>query len=199
MSVIPTVPDSLQSNIPMSNTEKIRIENILIGGRFDSWTTIGHGSAKGEAPMKLEGERVINASNQEVWESLNNTEVLKACIPGCSEFSGSVDEGFTAKVTQKIGPVRATFNSVITVDEIDAPNSYRICGEGKGGAAGFAKGSARVQLATHEDGTTLTYKVDAKIGGKLAQLGSRLVGGVARKLSDQFFATFQDEVEARRS
>ncbi len=148
--------------------------------------------------MKLEGSRVINASRAEVWDGLNDTEVLKTCIPGCSEFLGSVDEGFTARVTQKIGPVKATFNSVITIDEIDAPNSYRLCGEGKGGAAGFARGSARVNLMDHEDGTVLAYTVDAKIGGKLAQLGSRLVGGVARKLSDRFFATFQDEVEARR-
>ncbi|MCY4260394.1 MAG: carbon monoxide dehydrogenase subunit G [Rhodobacteraceae bacterium] len=149
--------------------------------------------------MKFEGQRIINASREEVWNALNSTEVLKAAIPGCSEFSGSAEEGFVATVTQKIGPVKATFNSTLTLDEVDAPNSYLIIGEGKGGAAGFAKGTARVRLNDHQEGTELDYEVDAKIGGKLAQLGSRLIGGVARKLTDRFFTTFQEEVEDRQS
>ena len=145
--------------------------------------------------MKLEGRKVITASRVDVWNSLNDTDILKACIPGCQELTGSTDTQLQARVTQKIGPVKATFSGTVTLSDIIEGSSCRISGEGKGGVAGFAKGSALVRLADHEDGTELSYEVDAKIGGKLAQLGSRLVVGVVRKIADQFFERLQAAVE----
>lgn len=145
--------------------------------------------------MELEGTRVIAADRATVWAHLNNAETLKACIPGCQELSGSPEDGFNATVTQKVGPVKATFKGAVTLEDVNAPDSYRIVGEGKGGVAGFAKGAAAVTLADVQGGTELTYHVDAKVGGKLAQLGSRIVGGFARKMADQFFENFQTVVE----
>jgi len=129
-----------------------------------------------------------------VWQALNSAEVLQSCIPGCTEMTGSVAEGFEAVVTQKIGPVKATFHGAIALSNIIENESYHITGEGKGGAAGFAKGGAVVRLADVEGGTELSYTVEAKVGGKLAQLGSRLVDGVAKKLADQFFENFGEAV-----
>ncbi|MXU66100.1 CoxG family protein [Oceanomicrobium pacificus] len=145
--------------------------------------------------MELKGTRTIAADRQTVWAALNDPEVLKACIPGCSELTGSPEDGFAAVVTQKVGPVKATFKGAVSLSEIDAPNSYVISGEGKGGAAGFAKGSAKVALSDVADGTELAYDVDAKVGGKLAQLGSRLIDGFAKKMADQFFENFQTQIE----
>ncbi len=145
--------------------------------------------------MELEGTRVIAADRATVWDHLNNPETLKACIPGCEELTGSPEEGFEAVVKQKVGPVKATFKGGVTLEDVNAPDSYRIVGEGKGGVAGFAKGSADVSLADAEGGTELTYHVDAKVGGKLAQLGSRIVGGFAKKMADQFFENFKEVVE----
>lgn len=145
--------------------------------------------------MELTGTRVIAADIDTVWAHLNNAETLQRCIPGCQELTGSPQEGFAAIVKQKVGPVSATFQGVVTLENVDAPNSYTIVGEGKGGVAGFAKGRADVALAQVADGTELTYNVDAKVGGKLAQLGSRIIGGFARKMSDQFFEKFQSVVE----
>jgi carbon monoxide dehydrogenase subunit G len=147
--------------------------------------------------MELTGTRVIAADIATVWEHLNTAETLQTCIPGCQELTGSVDDGFSAVVKQKVGPVSATFKGEVTLENITAPNSYTIVGEGKGGVAGFAKGHADVTLATVAEGTELTYIADVKIGGKLAQLGSRVIGGFARKMADQFFETFQDTVEDR--
>lgn len=147
--------------------------------------------------MQMNGSRLIAASRSVVWTFLNDPEVLRACIPGCEELSGSPEEGFSAVVKQKIGPVQATFRGAVTLADINAPESYTITGEGKGGVAGFAKGSAQVVLVEAEAGTELTYTVDAQIGGKIAQLGSRLIDSFARKLSDQFFERFQLEVESR--
>ena len=145
--------------------------------------------------MELEGTRVIAADRMAVWNHLNSAETLKACIPGCEELSGSPEDGFEAVVKQKVGPVKATFKGAVTLEDVDAPNSYRIIGEGKGGVAGFAKGAANVTLTDVEGGTELVYFVDAKVGGKLAQLGSRIVGGFAKKMADQFFENFQGVVE----
>ncbi len=144
--------------------------------------------------MELEGSRIIAADRQTVWEALNSIEVLQASIPGCKEMSGNAEDGFEAVVTQKIGPVKATFKGAVSLTDIVEAESYRISGEGKGGAAGFARGGALVRLADVEDGTELTYTVEAKVGGKLAQVGSRVVHGVAKKLADQFFENFEQAV-----
>ena len=145
--------------------------------------------------MELEGSRVIAADRDTVWARLNDAETLKACIPGCEELTGSPEDGFEAVVKQKVGPVKATFKGAVRLENVNAPESYTIRGEGKGGVAGFAKGGADVTLTEVEDGTELSYKVDAQVGGKLAQLGSRIIGGFARKMADQFFERFQEQVE----
>ena len=149
--------------------------------------------------MELSGTRKISLPREAVWEALNDPEVLRACIPGCQELSGSPDEGFEAKVTQKVGPVKATFKGSVRLSDIVEPQSYTISGEGKGGAAGFAKGSAAVKLTEVEEGTELSYEVEARVGGKLAQIGSRLIAGTARKLANQFFDRFQDEAEQMKT
>ncbi len=146
--------------------------------------------------MELSANRHIAADRMDVWAALNDAEVLQACIPGCEELTGSPEEGFEATVKQKVGPVKATFKGAVTLSDIMPGESYTISGEGKGGVAGFAKGAAQVALADHPDGgTELTYHVDAKVGGKLAQLGSRLVDSFARKMADQFFERFQTRLE----
>ncbi len=148
--------------------------------------------------MELEGRRVIAASRLIVWEKLNDPEVLKAAIPGCTEMTGSPEEGFEAVVVQKVGPVKATFRGVVRLEDVIEAESYRLVGEGKGGAAGFAKGEARVQLTdTPEGHTELVYVATARVGGKIAQLGGRLINGFARKMADQFFARFQNVLEGR--
>lgn len=148
--------------------------------------------------MDLSGDRVIAADVDTVWAHLNNPETLRSCIPGCEVLTGSPEEGFAATVKQKVGPVSATFKGEVTLENIIPRESYTIVGEGKGGVAGFAKGSADVFLETVEGGTKLTYNATAKVGGKLAQLGSRIIGGFARKMADQFFERFQDTVEGNK-
>lgn len=145
--------------------------------------------------MELDGTRVIKADRALVWAHLNTADTLKACIPGCEDLTGTPEDGFDAIVKQKVGPVKATFKGAVTLEDVDAPNSYRIVGEGKGGVAGFAKGEAQVTLVDLGGETELTYHVDAKVGGKLAQLGNRVIGGFARKMADQFFENFQNVVE----
>ena len=149
--------------------------------------------------MELDGTRVIKAYRATVWAHLNSAETLKACIPGCEELTGSPEDGFEAVVKQKVGPVKATFKGAVTLENVNAPDSYRIIGEGKGGVAGFAKGAAEVSLKDVEGGTELTYHVDAKVGGKLAQLGSRIIGGFAKKMADKFFENFQEVVEGNET
>ncbi len=144
--------------------------------------------------MELAASRLIAADRAAVWAALNDPAVLQAAIPGCSELTGTPEEGFEAVVTQKIGPVKATFRGAVTLSEVVEGESYRIAGEGKGGAAGFAKGGARVRLSDAEGGTQLDYEVEASVGGKLAQLGSRLIDGVARRLADQFFDNLQAQL-----
>jgi carbon monoxide dehydrogenase subunit G len=145
--------------------------------------------------MELSGTQVIAADRDTVWSHLNDAETLKACIPGCQDLTGTPEDGFQAVVKQKVGPVKATFNGNVTLENVAAPDSYTLVGEGKGGVAGFAKGSADVSLAQVEAGTELSYAVEAKVGGKLAQLGSRVVGGFARKMADSFFENFKAQVE----
>ena len=140
--------------------------------------------------MDMNGEFQIAAPRQRVWEALNDPEVLRQCIPGCEEIVKLSDVEWTAKVTAKVGPVKAKFAGKVTLSDLDPPNGYTITGEGTGGAAGFAKGGAAVKLTDQAAGTLLTYTVKAQVGGKLAQIGSRLIDGASRKLADEFFATF---------
>ncbi len=147
--------------------------------------------------MNLSEDRTIAASPETVWAAILDAEVLKECIPGCQELTGSPEEGFAAVVVQKVGPVKATFKGEVQLSDIDPGKSCRLTGEGKGGAAGFAKGAALVTLAPEGDGTRLSYEVEAKVGGKLAQLGGRLIDSFSKKLADQFFTNFQTVVEQR--
>ncbi|MEO1610782.1 MAG: carbon monoxide dehydrogenase subunit G [Pseudomonadota bacterium] len=150
--------------------------------------------------MKLTGSRTIAADRETVWAALNDAAVLQACIGGCQELEKTSETSFTAVVKQKVGPVSATFKGEVELSDLNPPESYRISGEGKGGAAGFASGGADVKLTEVEGGTGIThtelsYDVDAKVGGKIAQLGARLIDGFAKKMADQFFETFQKVVE----
>jgi carbon monoxide dehydrogenase subunit G len=144
--------------------------------------------------MQLTGEYRIEAPREQVWQALNDPEILKLCIPGCEELERTSDDGFAAKVKAKVGPVSAKFAGAVTLSELNPPESYTISGEGKGGAAGFAKGGAKVHLAEDGAATTLSYEVDAQVGGKLAQIGSRLISGTAKKMADDFFGTFAELV-----
>ena len=148
--------------------------------------------------MDLTGEYRIPAPRETVWAALNNPDVLKACIPGCEELNKTSDTELVAKVVAKIGPVKAAFGGKVTLSDLDPPNGYTITGEGQGGAAGFAKGGAKVRLEAVDGGaaTVLHYSADAQIGGKLAQIGSRLVEGTAKKLADEFFAAFAAQAAA---
>lgn len=141
--------------------------------------------------MQMSGEVALPAGREVVWAALNDPEVLKRCIPGAQELEKLSDTEFQATVKAAVGPVKATFKGRVTLSEIDAPNGYTISGEGQGGVAGFAKGGAKVRLFEAEGGgTRMTYEVKANVGGKLAQLGGRLINGVAKKYADEFFDTF---------
>ncbi|MBV2360875.1 carbon monoxide dehydrogenase subunit G [Thalassococcus sp. CAU 1522] len=145
--------------------------------------------------MQMSDSREINAPREMVWAAILSPEVLKECVPGCTELTGSPEEGFEATVVQKVGPVKATFKGQVLLENMDAPNTVTLNGEGKGGAAGFAKGGAVVRLEPTDGGTMLHYDVEAKVGGKLAQLGSRIIDGFAKKMADQFFQNFQEAIE----
>src|SRR5204862_6659760 len=132
-------------------------------------------------PMDMTGEHPIRAPRQAVWAGLNDPEVLKQSIAGCEELNKTSDTEFQAQVTAKVGPVKARFGGKVTLSDLDPPNGYKISGEGQGGAAGFAKGGAVVRLTPDGSGTVLRYEVNAAVGGKLAQIGSRLIDGTARK------------------
>lgn len=146
--------------------------------------------------MNLNDSKTINADRETVWAALLNSDVLMACVPGCQEMSGNAEDGFEAVVLQKVGPVKATFKGAVTFSDMNKPDSLTMSGEGKGGAAGFAKGGAVVRLEASGSKTVLHYDVEAKVGGKLAQLGSRIIGGFAKKMADQFFVKFQEIVGA---
>ncbi|WP_346896917.1 carbon monoxide dehydrogenase subunit G [uncultured Roseibium sp.] len=144
--------------------------------------------------MDMNGSYRIPASRETVWAALNDPEVLKECIPGCEKLEMTSPTEMSATVTSKIGPVKAKFNGAVTLENINPPESYTIAGEGKGGVAGFAKGSADVSLAEEGAETVLTYTARAQVGGKLAQLGSRLIDSTARKMADEFFGKFTEKV-----
>ena len=147
--------------------------------------------------MTMNGEVQLAAPREAVWAKLNDPEVLKVCIPGCEELDRTEDNsGFRAVAKIKVGPVSARFKGRVTLSDLDPPNGYKISGEGEGGVAGFAKGGATVVLADKDGGTLLTYDVEAQIGGKLAQLGQRLIAGAAKKMADDFFAKFAAAVAA---
>lgn len=142
--------------------------------------------------MEMSGEVRIEATVDEVWTALNDAEILKACIPGCQELEKVSDTEMTAKVVLKIGPVKAKFGGEVTLENLNPPNSYSIVGEGKGGIAGFAKGGADVSLKQDGDETVLNYEAKAQVGGKIAQLGSRLIDSTSKKLANQFFENFRN-------
>lgn len=144
--------------------------------------------------MKMSGEHELAAPQAYVWEKLNDPDVLKTCIPGCEELERISDTEFVAIAKNKIGPVSARFKGRVRLSDLDPPNRYRISGEGEGGIAGFAKGGAIVQLTGAGDRTILSYEVEAQVGGKLAQLGQRLLNGAAKKLADEFFHRFAEAV-----
>ncbi len=144
--------------------------------------------------MELTGEFRIPATREIVWEALNDPEVLKQCIPGCHEVVKVSDSEFTAKATLKVGPVKATFAGKVTLSDLDPPNRYTIAGQGQGGAAGFAKGEAAVVLDDDGADTVLRYTAHATVGGKLAQIGSRVIDSVAKKMADDFFGRFKEVI-----
>ncbi len=144
--------------------------------------------------MNMNGESRILAPREAVYAALNDVEVLQRAIPGCESIEKLSDTEMTATVVVRVGPVRAKFNGRVTFSDLNPPHSYTIAGEGKGGAAGFAKGSARVELEPDGEATILRYTVKANVGGKLAQVGSRLIDGTAKKMADDFFARFGDQL-----
>ncbi len=147
--------------------------------------------------MDMSGEYRLDLPRAQVWEALNDPDVLRACIPGCEELEQTSDTTMTAVVVQKIGPVKARFSGEVELVNIEAPSGYTIQGEGKGGVAGFAKGAADVRLVEDGDGTLLSYEARAQIGGKLAQLGSRLINSTAKKLANAFFENFRTHLSER--
>ncbi|MFK8036219.1 MAG: carbon monoxide dehydrogenase subunit G [Hyphomicrobiales bacterium] len=144
--------------------------------------------------MELKDEIIISAPRDVVYAALNDAEILKDCIPGCEELIKHSDTELEAKVVLKIGPVKAKFSGDVTLSPDSPPERFSLTGSGNGGASGFAKGGAEVELEIHPDGTLLRYNASADIGGKLAQLGSRLIQGTAKKLAGKFFKNFAEEV-----
>lgn len=145
--------------------------------------------------MDMSGEQRIEAPVEKVWAALNDPEILKASIPGCQSLEKTSETEMNATVTLKIGPVKAKFKGEVELTNLNPPHSYTIVGEGKGGIAGFAKGGADVSLAEDGDATILTYTAKADVGGKIAQLGSRLIDSTSKKLAGQFFTKFGEIVE----
>ncbi|RKF12701.1 carbon monoxide dehydrogenase [Roseovarius spongiae] len=146
--------------------------------------------------MQMSDTREIQAAPAIVYAAIQDPETLKACIAGATEVTGTPQDGYTATVVQKVGPVKATFTGHVTMSDMVENRSMTLAGEGKGGVAGFAKGAANVVLdPSPEGGTLLSYEVEAKVGGKLAQLGNRLIEGFAKKMADQFFARLKDGLE----
>ncbi len=144
--------------------------------------------------MDMNGEYRIRARKQSVWDALNSPETLQASLPGCQTVERISDTEMTAIVVAKVGPVKATFKGKVTLSDLDPPNSYTITGEGQGGAVGFGKGSAQVTLTEDDGETVLRYTASAQVGGKLAQIGQRLIDSTAKSMADQFFAAFAEAV-----
>lgn len=144
--------------------------------------------------MDMTGERLIPASQEQTWDALNDPEVLKSCLPNCDELERLADNEYRVLMVVRIGPISAKFGGKLTLSDVSPPESYSIAFEGQGGAAGFCSGSAAVRLIPEPDQTRLCYEVTAKVGGKLAQIGSRLVDAAARKLAEGFFLKFTEKV-----
>jgi carbon monoxide dehydrogenase subunit G len=144
--------------------------------------------------MEMTGSEFIRLPQQRVWEALNDPEVLKACIPGCEKVEKVSDSEFRMAMTAAVGPVKAKFTGKLLLSDVNPPDSYTLAFEGSGGPAGFGKGSSTVSLAPEADGTRLSYTARATVGGKLAQVGSRLIDGVAKKMAEDFFKRFNDTV-----
>ncbi len=145
--------------------------------------------------MKITGEHRIPADRNTVWQALNDPEILRVCLPGCDTIEKTSDTHMNAKITTRIGPVKASFSGSVTLSDLDPPNGYTITGEGQGGAAGFASGGAKVRLTDDGPGVTLlSYEAEARVGGKLAQIGSRLIDSTVKKLSEEFFTAFAEKV-----
>ena len=144
--------------------------------------------------MDMTGEQIIPLPQQRVWEALNDPAILKACIPGCETMEKVSDSEYRVVMSASVGPVKAKFSGKLLLSDLNPPNSYALAFEGSGGAAGFGKGSSTVTLSSADGGTRLTYTAHATVGGKLAQVGSRLIDGVARKMADDFFAKFNQAI-----
>jgi carbon monoxide dehydrogenase subunit G len=144
--------------------------------------------------LEMSGEYVLPQSREKVYAALNDAEILKKCIPGCEELVKESDNEFAAVVKLSVGPVSARFKGKVRLEDLDPPNGYRIAGDGEGGVAGFAKGGATVKLTEVPEGTKLTYQAEANVGGKIAQLGQRLLAGTSKKIADKFFANFTAEL-----
>jgi carbon monoxide dehydrogenase subunit G len=147
--------------------------------------------------MEMTGEQLIPASQQDTWNALNDTEFLKACVPGCESISPAGDNAYDVLMTARVGPVSAKFKGKLAISDFKPPHSYSIAFEGQGGVAGFAKGSAQVQLAPEGHATRLSYTAKANVGGKLAQIGSRLVDAAAQKVANDFFTAFNEKLSAK--
>ncbi len=148
--------------------------------------------------LTMTGEVDLQAPQNVVWEKLNDPDVLKACIPGCETLEKTAENELQAVAKIKIGPVSATFKGKVELTDINPPHGYTISGEGQGGIAGFAKGAAKVDLVPIDGGTRMTYAVEAQVGGKIAQLGARLIDGVAKRMADQFFERFAEKVNENK-
>jgi uncharacterized protein len=144
--------------------------------------------------MEMTGEQLIPAPQQEVWDALNDPAVLKACVPGCESIEPTGTNEYQVLMVARVGPVSAKFKGKLRLSDIRPPHSYALAFEGQGGAAGFAKGGAKVRLAAEESQTRLHYDVKANVGGKLAQIGSRLVDAAAKKVADDFFRAFSEKL-----
>ncbi len=147
--------------------------------------------------MEMEGSRTLAVTQQQAWDALNDPEVLKACIPGCEKVQRTADDRFDTVVAVKVGPVSARFNGKITLSDIHPPERYSLAFDSQGGAAGFGKGTAQVRLAPQAQGCELQYSVHAQVGGKLAQVGQRLIDGVARSMAEDFFKRFEQQMQQR--
>lgn len=147
--------------------------------------------------MDMHGNRQLSVTQQQAWDALNDAEILKACIPGCEKFELTTEHEYAVMVAVKIGPVSAKFNGKVTLADIQAPSSYALQFEAQGGVAGFGQGESKVELLPNEGGCELRYAVHSKVGGKIAQLGQRLIDGVAKSLAEDFFKRFDEALQAK--
>lgn len=147
--------------------------------------------------MDMQGKRQLGVTQQQAWDALNDPDTLKSCLPGCDKFEASGDGQYAVTMAVKVGPVSAKFNGQVSLSDITPPASYRLAFEGQGGVAGFGKGASSVSLAPNDAGCELAYTVQAQVGGKIAQLGQRLIDGAAKSMADDFFKRFEAEMQRR--